>query len=289
MNSRATIAQQGLSGALRLRARAGLKPWEAVCVYDLAQNFDVEVRFVDVPSLEGMYWKGSAPTIILPSERPSGRQRFSCAHELGHHVFSHGTKVDEFVAAQTQHRTKDAKEFLADCFAGFLLMPKTAVLKGFSARGLDCRSCSAKNIFRVACWLGVGYSTLIYHLQASLGVLPHLRANELLRMTPKAIRSSLLGNTVSETLVLVDELWDGRPVDVQVGDLLLVAGKTNSEGKVLRPRGEIRSGKVFVATAPGIGKLWAEHSDWSTYVRVSRKNYVGRSIFRHLEEADEDG
>ncbi len=167
-------------------------------------------------------------------------------------------------------------------------MPKTAVLKGFSARGLDYRSCSPIDIFRVACWLGVGYSTLIYHLQASLGVLPDFRANELLRVTPKAIRSSLLGNTVAETLVLVDGMWDGRPVDVQVGDLVLVVDKTEIEGKVLCPREEVRSGRVFVAAAPGIGKLWSELSGWSTYVRVSRKNYVGRSIFRHLEEADED-
>jgi len=77
-----------------LRFSAGSRLRDAICVYDVAQSLGIEVRFVGIPSLEGMYWKKSPATILLGAERPAGRQSFTCAHELGHHIFNHGNKID---------------------------------------------------------------------------------------------------------------------------------------------------------------------------------------------------
>ena len=74
-----------MAEALRVRTRAGLGLEEAVCVYDLAEHLGIEVRFTDIPSMEGMYYLASEPSIILSSLRPPGRRVFTCAHELGHH------------------------------------------------------------------------------------------------------------------------------------------------------------------------------------------------------------
>ena len=87
MNNRQALAKSAAIRALRIRASVHVKPWDAVDVFDLAQQVGVEVRFAKISSMEGMYLRQDAPVILIASERPTERQRFSCAHELGHHAF----------------------------------------------------------------------------------------------------------------------------------------------------------------------------------------------------------
>ena len=97
MNNRRAIARQAMAAALRTRLSVGYGLDHAVCVYDLAEKLGVEVRFLDLPSMEGMYSSASGPTIIVSSLRPPGRRAFTCAHELGHHNRSDGVEIDELV------------------------------------------------------------------------------------------------------------------------------------------------------------------------------------------------
>ncbi len=288
MTLKKELMRQAMSAALKLRFSSGCKLSGAICVYDLAQNIGVEVRFVDIPSLEGMYWKTSPATILLGSERPAGRQSFTCAHELGHHVFSHGNKIDEVLKGATSTPYKDLTELIADTFAGYLLMPKTTVCSGFSVRGLDPEACAPVDFYTVAGWLGVGYSSLVHHMQRSLKLITASRASVLLKMSPKAIKRAILGREVSEGLLVVDCHWVGRAIDAQVGDLLLLPPDAASEGSVVAGVEEVRAGRLFAATVPGIGRLSVAKLDWCGFVRVSRRNYVGRSIFRHMEDVADD-
>jgi len=93
MNNWQALAKSAATRALRIRAEVHAKPWEAIDVFDVAQQLGVEVRFTKISSMEGMYLRQDAPVILIASERPAGRQRFSCAHELGHHAFGDGTRV----------------------------------------------------------------------------------------------------------------------------------------------------------------------------------------------------
>ena len=97
MNDRRAIARQAMAAALRTRLALGYGLDHAVCVYDLAEKLGLEVRFLDLPSMEGMYTSASDPTIIISSLRPPGRRAFTCAHELGHHNRGDGVQIDEFV------------------------------------------------------------------------------------------------------------------------------------------------------------------------------------------------
>jgi len=38
----------------------------------------------------------------------------------------------------------------------------------------------------------------------------------------------------------------------------------------------------------GVGQLHDEQTGWSSYVRVRKRSYIGRSIFRHLEDPDDE-
>lgn len=283
---RKTIARQSMMAALRMRQAAGLPLEEAICVYDLAEGLGIEVRFVDIPSLEGMYCPELGPTILLSALRPSGRRAFTCAHELAHHDNRDGSRVHQF-AAVTSGAQKDPKEFAADCFAGALLMPNMAVHRAFNLRNWNIQECTPEQVFTVANYFGVGYSTLIHHMRGALRIQTDSHAKDLLRLRPNQAQARALGWQSQDTVWIVDNHWEGRPVDAEVGDLILVRGESQFQGGCLLPSNDSVQGTLFRAHQPGTGRLFS-HDDWSAFVRVSRKSFVGRSIFRHMEEGDNE-
>ena len=286
MNDRRAIARQSIAAALRTRLSLGYGLEHAVCVYDLAEKLGVEVRFLDLPSMEGMYTSASSPTIIVSSLRPPGRRAFTCAHELGHHNRSDGVEIDELVE-QWDNPRFDPKEFAADCFAGALLMPKMAVSMAFAVRGWRMKECTPEQAYMVAGYFGVGYTTLIHHLRGALQVLPAARAQSLLKISSWKAQSLLLGWQTPDTVVVVDNDWTGRAVDVEVGDLILVRGAARSEGSCVEPTSDVDSGQLYRAARPGIGRLEVG-TTWSAFVRVSRRGYVGRALYRQWEEAGDE-
>ena len=286
MNDRRAIARQAIAAALRTRLSVGYGLDHAVCVYDLAEKLGVEVRFLDLPSMEGMYLSASGPTIIISSLRPPGRRAFTCAHELGHLYRSDGVEIDELVEQWDKPRF-DPKEFAADCFAGALLMPKMAVSRAFEIRGWSMEECTPEQVFMVAGYFGVGYATLVHHLTSALQSLPDSLAQALLKIAPRKAQSLLLGWQTPQNVVVVDVHWTGRAVDVEVGDLIFVLDGAQSEGACIEPSSDVEHGRLFRAAKPGIGRLEAG-TTWSTFVRVSRRDYVGRALYRHWEEADDE-
>ena len=43
---------------------------------------------------------------------------------------------------------------------------------------------------------------------------------------------------------------------------------------------------VFMAIKQGIGRLYNDSLEFASFVRVTRQDYIGRSIYRHLEEVE---
>ena len=73
---------------------------------------------------------------------------------------------------------------------------------------------------------------------------------------------------------------------MEAGDLIFVHGHPSSEGDYVEHVLDTEGGRLLRARQPGIGKL-VNSSTWSAFVRVSRRGFVGRSLFRHLEEVDD--
>lgn len=271
-----------------MRATALIKPWEAFDIFDLSESLGIEVRFAKIASMEGMYIKRDVPILLVAAERPTGRQRFTCAHELAHHVFSHGSRIDELFEPGNPGGPKSQDELLADMFAGFLLMPKSAVNRAFAVRGQNMATCEPRDVFGIANWLGVGYATLVNHLHYGLNLIPHSRLQELTRQTPKSIREHVLGSPTPNDLIVVDSHWTGRPIDVQVDDLVLAPENSRFEGRAVDAISKSRGRMLFQARAPGVGRLSLSGEGWASFLRVSRKHFEGRSVFRHLEEVEDD-
>jgi len=278
LSDREDLGRRAVTAALRLRGSAGRPLHAPICPIDLALDLGIEVRFEALPSLEGLY-SPDGPLVVLGALRPRGRRAFTCAHELGHHVFGHGLSVDEL---HEEPVPRDGNELLADRFAAALLMPKLAVLNAFSARDWDVGSCSAEQAFMIAGFLGVGYATLVGYLQGTLHMLEEGHASALRRVAPKTIRGRLLGWAPEAGLVVVDERWVWRPVDVGVGDVLLAPLGTIAEGNAL----ERMDGRLLRARAPGAGQL--RIGSWTVEVRSMRADFTGLAEYRHLEASDDD-
>lgn len=282
MSCRDGQARSAVTAALRLRSRHGHAPEQPICPIDLALAEGVDVRFECIKSLEGMYTP-DGPLIILGSLRPRGRRSYTCAHELGHHVFGHGLRIDELLADESvEVSTSDDAEFIADRFAAALLMPKLAVLHAFSVRSWNIATATAEQIYSVAGLLGVGYTTLIGYIEGTLRMLSASAARELRKTSPKTIRSRVLGEDAAAGLIVVDEFWSGRIVDAEVGDAIVVPSGVTFDGSALEPV----NGELLRAKAPGTARL--HHAGWSVTVRISRAAYTGLAVYRHLEEADDD-
>ena len=236
--------------------------------------------------MEGMYLGGSDPHIILSSLRPPGRRAFTCAHELGHHIRNDGTHLDELVEQRRRPRF-EIREFAADCFAGALLMPKIAVERAFAIRGWKISTCEPHQVYVIADYFGVGYTTLIHHLTRSLRLLPMRRAEKLLGIAPRQAQAMAIGCEVPNKVWVVDNHWTGRPVDVEVGDMISVDHGTRVEGRSIKPVTNTHECKLLRATQPGIGRLDA-NTNWSAFIRVSRQAFVGRSIYRHREHTHDE-
>lgn len=280
------LARLALRGALEIRRKGGVSKDAPVCVFDLAERLDLEVRFCAGNSFEGMYAKGSN-VILVPSLRPPGRQAFTAAHEMGHWYFGHGSRIDELPEFAPEDKN-DPEEWLANLFAAYLLMPSWAVEAAFARRALDPATCTPTKMFLVACELGVGFDTLVQHLRWSLRLITPTRAAELVKSTPKMIRQTLLGEIATKHLVLTDSVWAAGNIDLQVGHVAILPAGAVLEGNEAVAIGDLPAGRVVQGVRAGIARAFLEGQGWAKFMRVSRADFEGRNLYRHMKDPDVD-
>jgi Zn-dependent peptidase ImmA (M78 family) len=280
--NRRALATQAMQVAVATRAKAKLDQAGPICVYGLCETLGVTVRFNKI-NMEGMYQRGGPPRIHLSARRPLPRRAYNCGHELGHHVFGHGSSIDELREEAKSHPWEDPNEFLADTFAGFILMPTIGLRRSFAVRGVDPDTATPAQLFTIACDFGVGYRTLLTHLAFGVNMLSRSRRAFLQRVTPQALRVEILGSVIPEPLILADEHRPGPTLDAEVGMLLLVPRGTEVTGEQLAYEREFARGRLFRAVRPGIVQANAPGA-WSAFIRVAPKEYAGLAKYRHLEE-----
>jgi Zn-dependent peptidase ImmA (M78 family) len=281
--NRRTLATQAMQAAIAIRAKAKLNQHGPICIYSLCEKLGVTVRFNNI-NMEGMYQRGAPPRIHLSARRPLPRRAYNCAHELGHHVFGHGSSIDELREAAKDHPWEDPKEFLADTFAGFALMPIMGLRCAFAARGWTPETATAAQMFTIACDFGVGYGTLLTHLSAGVNMISVARAAALQRVTPNALRADILGALTPEPLVVADRHRTGATLDAEVKTLLVLPPGTETTGDRLVRERDLANGRLFRAVRSGIIQASTDSGAWAVFVRIAPEAYVGLAQYRHLED-----
>ncbi len=281
------LATSAAIEAERVRIPAQVPRTAPIDPVAVAEASGCEVRFMRLPSLEGVYSPEPRPTIVLGAERPAGRRAFNCAHELGHHVFKHGVRMEELNAQRFDHRAPP-EEFLADVFAGFLLMSLPSVRRALKERNWQPGRLCDEEVYRLACFFGVGYAALVHHLTWSLQMLEPSRADELLKFRPKEIKARHAVPPDSE-LVFVDRHWNHRAVDLAVGDTAVFPCGTDIDGDEQLVAYGVREGELlFRAIAPGYARAIQGTGDWAVNVRIARKQYQGLAKYRFYPEVEDD-
>jgi Zn-dependent peptidase ImmA (M78 family) len=280
--NRRALATQALQAAIATRAKAKLGQNSPICIYSLCATLGVIVRFNAI-NMEGMYQCGMPPRIHLSAHRPLPRRAYNCAHELGHYIFGHGSSIDELRQDAKDHPWEDPKEFLADAFAGFLLLPIVGLRRAFAARGWAPETATPRQMYLIACEFGVGYKTLLTHLSVGLNLVSRSRAKSLQRVTPKVIRAEILGALTPEPLIVTDGDRVGPTIDAEVNMLLLLPDGTQSSGDNLAVVRDLADTRLFRAVRPGIVQVSA--GTWAAFVRIAPEAYVGLAQYRHLEES----
>lgn len=277
-------ANQILQKALRIRKQyLAADPRTPICPYNLAEAMGMDVRFLKIATFEGMYIANEG-LILISSSRPEGRKRFTCAHELGHHVLGHGTVIDEVVGGASDK----AIELEADFFAAMLLMPSSAIKYAANKMGIkDVGLISSLQVYSMAKYIGVSYEALLVQLDVNLGLLSSSRRAALLKYSPQKIAQELVPVAVAGDVYVIEEWWTGRAIDLVVGDSIFCSQNFSFEGASLNAS-EVGAGKQLInAVAPGIAKISSFGSvEWSSYIRVSRTNFEGMCQFRHEEEVE---
>jgi Zn-dependent peptidase ImmA (M78 family) len=286
--NRVDVARNAVSMALRVRQRAGLGLSVPVNPFDACASLNIEVRFANISSMEGMLARKPSLTIIVSSVRPSGRQAFTCAHELGHLVLDHQSTVDDVLDLMTEgepaYQQDNVEEYAADQFAAFFLMPKTAVVAALRDRGLDPERCPPVHLLMLAVWFGVGFSTLAAHIRFSLNLISQGRYDVLRRLRPQDLRKQITGQDFPG-LVVLDKAWRRPTVDVRAGDVVWVP-----ESKVVSDLPQVaaaKSGVLLLVNRPGVFTV-ATPLHGTLQVRCMRQEFEGRSIYRYLAEEDDD-
>ena len=270
-----------------VRARCKIRQGAAIDPISIAETCGCEVRFMALSSLEGIYSPAPKPVIVLGSERPAGRRSYTCTHEVGHNEFKHGARLDDCVNKSTP-KNDDPDEILADMFAAFLLMPKTSVQKALKSRNIQPRRIKPLQIFRMASYLNVGYGSLISHMTWTLDMLNRQQFKTLLKTQPKEIKS-LFGGSPQGEVVIVDGLWQDRPVDLEIGDILVLhKDATLEQTPRLSFVATVDGQKTYKAVARGYARAFTDDGEWGVHIRIASKHYQGLARFRFLENPEED-
>lgn len=269
------------AGVLRRMYNIGLT--EPINIYDLIQKMKLELRFQDLPSLEGMYFKDINPLIVISSLRPLGRKAFTIAHEIAHHYFKHGNVVDE---VKDESDKFQPEEYIADIFAGSLLMTKTAICNTCKLRKWDVTSLNPTQLYTLSCYFGVGYETLVNHMLYTAKILKKENSDVLLRAKVKNIKQSIIGEECTTGLTIIDKFWRMNNIDVEVGDLVLLPHNSTvlSDNAIFIKT--VDEGTIYKLTEPGIKAISINAIIDAVNLRIMRKNYIGRSIYKNLEEVE---
>ena len=240
----------GLSAAQQEHQRIGTIMHDRVPIFDVIEDARIWLLFQPMRTLYGAYERrGDAAGIIINSNHPLSVQRFTAAHEYGHHVLGHEASADDEARLYRGDR-QNMQEVAAQAFAGEFLMPIQLVNYTLRTMGLTGRqpAMTPSQIYQLALELGVSYSAVLTQLvgQAKLSVDAGRRLRNL---SPLDIKAGMVGVKPADSWAdvwLLDEAQEGRQIVSRVRDEIHVRlPETPSTGYVWD----------LVESAPGVTEV----------------------------------
>ncbi|MCP1535551.1 ImmA/IrrE family metallo-endopeptidase [Methylorubrum extorquens] len=240
---------KGMRAALRLQRDLGIDRGEArghrVDVFGTIYKENVPLLFRKLEPLMGAYLREDGnPGIILTTRRPLGQQRFTAAHELGHHILNHDPHADDdSILRRSPDLARDyarlpPAEQEADAFASQFLVPNWLIATLMERQRWTPRHFLDPGIvYQMALRAGASYRATLYALTRNRVIGSGVR-HQLAKAQPAAIKRALLPDHPLESTQDID-VWhlterdEGTVIEAGRDDLFLVELREDSNAGYL--------------------------------------------------------
>jgi Zn-dependent peptidase ImmA (M78 family) len=225
--------------AAHAHADYGIDTTRLVDVFTVIEQAELILGFEPMPKLSGAYYSGAG--VLINSNHPLARQRYTAGHEFGHHVFGHETSVDPLVEPLTRWGTTTRwppHEKQAEAFAAWFLMPKKLIDTTLEQLELQ-KPGTSEDVYALALRLGTSFEATALHLR-NLRLADQSQVKAWLDLRLADIKRELAVGGPPESLR--SDVWRlgdrerGFTFSVRVGDRLVVElADTPSSGYVWKP------------------------------------------------------
>jgi len=166
---------------------------QRIDIFSVIESAGLVLGLEPFPRLSGAYFAepGAQPGVVVNANHPPSRQRYTAAHELGHHVLKHGTSVDPEIDSLLRWGGKNLPDIekVAESFAAWFLMPRALVLKSLANLGIE-RPTTAAQVYTLSLRLGTSFEATARHL-ANLRLAHSVLVEQWLRVRPRDIKVQL--------------------------------------------------------------------------------------------------
>lgn len=246
------VAQASMQ-ATRLHRQLGLDLTKPVDVFGIAQTLGLWLMAQPLDRLYGCYLRtGQAAGIIVNSQHPESLQRFTVAHEIGHHILGHDHTTDD--GADFGSFTGGVlEEAQAQAFAASLLLPLPLINRVL--RELPSgQPLGPAEVYLFSRQTGVSYTAAVWTLQNQRRLSPQ-SARLFAKRGAAAAKTELRGRSWTQDaradVWMLGPSQSGLHVVCRIGDELHVRLPENlSTGHAWRVNTPDAGGLLFAETAP---------------------------------------
>lgn len=226
---RATLEATRLQRDLAIQAKV-VHGSGRVDVYETIARLGVPLFFTKLDGLLGAYYRDPAPGVLITTQRPLNQQRFTAAHELGHHYLGHMPSLDDesiLRRAPFEARPGDnLQEVEAEAFAAAFLLPRWLLDWHCERQGwTDDDLHNPALVYQLALRVGTSYKATIWTLHR-YRVFDRSTASTMANLDLKKIKQKLLRGYEPENYKSDVWLVTGHDANMQLdggpSDLVIV-------------------------------------------------------------------
>ncbi|GHF65997.1 Zn-dependent peptidase ImmA (M78 family)/predicted secreted protein [Deinococcus metalli] len=198
--TRALAKQRGTSAAAATHERLGTDTGRRIDVFRIIERSSVWLMFQPL-DVYGLYKRipdqgGDISGILLNAKHPPSLQRFTAAHEFGHHEMGHAESVDgEVELGLARDRVTDSMiEVEAQAFAANFLMPPRLVYTLVRQAGLPREGAepTPQQAYLMGLEMGASYQATVTQLRALDVISPQIYSR-LISVSPLHVKTQLRG------------------------------------------------------------------------------------------------
>lgn len=236
MATRRDAILNGVARASDLHERLGIRDAlaagdAAVDIIGAVQRLGLFLMFRPLDGLLGAYVPTKALSgMLVTTKRDLHVQRFTAAHELGHHLLEHkALSLDSTVGfvGRGEASKHDLQEVEADAFAAEFLLPKWLIVAHLRRQGWGARHLQQPDyVYQLSLRLGASYSATCWAL-LSQNLLNRSAVKQLLAVEPKVSKQRALPDVTPDDwrvdVWLVSEKDRGAHILGSPNDLIVLA------------------------------------------------------------------